>query len=86
MKKTYKMLLLCSILGLAITGFKNKPVVAVNETNPFFTAYATPFEVPPFEKIMAKHYMPAFIKGMSDGKIEIENIAKSNKYLSSYHL
>jgi len=78
MKKTYKMLLLCSILGLAITGFKNKPVVAVIETNPFFTAYGTPFEVPPFEKIMAKHYMPAFIKGMSEGKIEIENIAKSN--------
>jgi peptidyl-dipeptidase Dcp len=26
---------------------------------------------------MAKHYMPAFLKGMADGRIEIENIANS---------
>ena len=47
--------------------------------NPFFTAYNTPFDVPPFEKIMAKHYMPAFEKGMADGRVEIESIANSKR-------
>ncbi len=77
MKKTYKILLFCSILGLAIAGCKNKPVAEIDNKNPFFKPYNTPFDVPPFEKIMAKHYMPAFVKGMADGKMEIEKIAES---------
>jgi len=48
-------------------------------TNPFFSEYNTPFDVPPFEKIMAKHYMPAFEKGMTDGRIEINAIVKNRK-------
>jgi peptidyl-dipeptidase Dcp len=48
-------------------------------TNPFFSEYNTPFDVPPFEKIMAKHYMPAFEKGMTDGRKEINAIVKSRK-------
>ncbi|MGD0756914.1 MAG: M3 family metallopeptidase [Bacteroidales bacterium] len=77
MKKYYKMLLICGFLSIAIAGCKNKPVAESDKTNPFFSAYNTPFDVPPFEKIMAKHYMPAFEKGMTDGRTEIENIANS---------
>lgn len=55
---------------------KNEP--AVDMSNPFFSEYNTPFNVPPFEKIMAKHYMPAFEKGFVDGRKDIEAIA-SNK-------
>ena len=44
-------------------------------SNPFYSEYNTPFNVPPFEKIMARHYMPAFEKGMADGRKEIEDIA-----------
>lgn len=44
-------------------------------SNPFYSEYNTPFNVPPFEKIMAKHYMPAFEKGMADGRKEIEALA-----------
>jgi peptidyl-dipeptidase Dcp len=42
--------------------------------NPFFNTYDTPFEVPPFEKIKAAHYMPAFIKGFEEQKREIKAI------------
>jgi peptidyl-dipeptidase Dcp len=75
MKTLFKMLLISGMVNLAITGCKKEP--EVDNSNPFFTAYNTPFDVPPFEKIMAKHYMPAFEKGMSEGKAEIEALLKS---------
>ena len=77
MKKAYNMLLVCGLLCIVNTGCKNKPVAEVDKSNPFFSTYNTPFDVPPFEKIMAKHYKPAFEKGISDGRKEIENLAKS---------
>jgi peptidyl-dipeptidase Dcp len=42
--------------------------------NPFFTEYNTPFGVPPFDKIQNKHYMPAFEKGMEEGREELLKI------------
>jgi peptidyl-dipeptidase Dcp len=75
MKTLYKMLLISGMVNLAITSCKNQP--EVDKSNPFFAAYNTPFDVPPFEKIMAKHYMSAFAKGMSEGKAEIEALLKS---------
>lgn len=42
--------------------------------NPFFQEYDTPFQVPPFDKIMTEHYMPAFIKGMEEEKKEVDAI------------
>jgi peptidyl-dipeptidase Dcp len=77
MKNIFKMLLICGFISLAITGCKPKPAVQADKSNPFFSAYNTPFEVPPFDKIMAKHYMPAFIKGMADGREEIKNLSDS---------
>jgi len=47
---------------------------AVKSDNPFFNEYDTPFEVPPFEKIKAAHYMPAFLKGFEEQKKEINAI------------
>jgi peptidyl-dipeptidase Dcp len=47
-------------------------------TNPFLSNFNTPFNVPPFEKIMAKHYMPAFEKGIEEGRSDIHKIV-SNK-------
>jgi peptidyl-dipeptidase Dcp len=67
------MFLLCGIAGMLLTACNNKP--ETDMSNPFFSEYNTPFNVPPFEKIMAKHYMPAFEKGMADGRKEIEGIA-----------
>ena len=66
MKMIYKNLSISILICLSIAGCKTEP--AVDKSNPFFTAYNTPFNVPPFEKIMAKHYMPAFEKGMAEGR------------------
>ena len=59
------------IITITMTGCKNK---TLNE-NPFLNdTYGTPFEVPPFEKIKAEHYMPAYLKGIEDQKKEINAI------------
>lgn len=47
--------------------------------NPFFSEFDTPFNVPPFEKIMALHYMPAFEKGMEEGRSEILKIVENKE-------
>jgi peptidyl-dipeptidase Dcp len=76
MKKPYKLLLICGFAGIALSGCKNKPVVVADKPNPFFSAYNTPFDVPPFEKIMAKHYNQAFEKGMEEGRIALDKIVQ----------
>jgi peptidyl-dipeptidase Dcp len=65
------------LFAVTLSSCKNEP--KVDMTNPFFSKYNTPFDVPPFEKIMAKHYMPAFEKGMADCKIEIDALLKNRK-------
>jgi len=42
--------------------------------NPFFGKYQTPFEVPPFDQIQNRHYLPAFREGIKQQKAEIEAI------------
>jgi len=46
--------------------------------NPFLTEYDTPYQIPPFEKIEDKHYLPAFMKGM-EKQIEEVNAIANNK-------
>jgi len=47
--------------------------------NPFFEAYNTPFEVPPFDKIQNRHYLPAFEEGIKQHDAEIKIITDSEK-------
>jgi len=48
--------------------------------NPFLNkTYDTPFEVPPFEKIKAEHYMPAYLKGMEEQRKEIKDIITNSE-------
>ena len=47
---------------------------AEKSDNPFFNEWDTPFEVPPFDQIMAKHFMPAYLKGFEEQKNEIKAI------------
>lgn len=42
--------------------------------NPFFETYSAPFEVPPFDKILNAHYLPAFQEGMKQHDADIEKI------------
>lgn len=55
----------------------NKSESGMNETNPFFATYETPFEVPPFDKIRMEHYKPALLKGMEEQQKEIEAIVNN---------
>jgi peptidyl-dipeptidase Dcp len=67
MKKSL-FILIIGIIGL--TGCKKE----IKSDNPFFNKWDTPFEVPPFDQIMAKHYMPAYLKGFEEQKNEIRAI------------
>lgn len=62
---------------MAISSCKNEP--EVDKTNPFFSEFNTPYNIPPFERIMARHYIPAFEKGMTEGRIEIEKIINNKE-------
>jgi len=77
MKRFNKMLIIIGLISLSLTGCNKQP--APDRSNPFFTQYNTPFDVPPFEKIMAKHYMPAFEQGMTEGRKELGEILNSKK-------
>lgn len=51
-----------------------------NETtamNPFFQAYDTPFQVPPFDKIKNEHFKPAILEGINSHEAEIIAIANN---------
>jgi peptidyl-dipeptidase Dcp len=65
---------LTSLMIIALSSCKNQS--GTDMSNPFFSRYNTPFEVPPFEKIHANHYLPAFEKGMSDCRKEIDALLK----------
>ena len=45
--------------------------------NPFFQAFDTPFNVPPFDKIKNEHFKPAIIEGIKKHEEEINAIANS---------
>jgi peptidyl-dipeptidase Dcp len=45
--------------------------------NPFFEAWNSPFELPPFERIVPEHFPPAFDRGMAEQSAEIAAIAGS---------
>ncbi|MGY6744577.1 MAG: M3 family metallopeptidase [Cecembia sp.] len=45
--------------------------------NPFFEAYNTPFEVPPFDKIKNEHFAPALREGMRLHQEEIDAIVNN---------
>ena len=47
--------------------------------NPFFNKYDTPFEVPPFDKIKAAHFMPAYLKGFEQENKEIDAIINNRQ-------
>src|SRR5438477_463096 len=45
--------------------------------SPFFEAWNTPFELPPFARIAPEHFPPAFDRGMAEHAAEIAAIAGS---------
>lgn len=47
--------------------------------NPFFEAYDTPFEVPPFDKIKNEHFSPAILEGIKQQQAEINAIVNNTE-------
>ena len=50
-----------------------------DNSNPFFSEYNTLFNVPPYEKIKARHYVPAFEKGFEVAREELNAIISNKK-------
>ncbi|WP_244465946.1 M3 family metallopeptidase [Devosia soli] len=40
-------------------------------TNPFFEAWNTPYEAPPFDRIETSHFQPAFVEALNQHKAEV---------------
>lgn len=68
---------LAVILG-ACNSAKKENAGTDSASNPFFTAYTTPFGVPPFDQIKVEHYKPAFIKGMEEHVKEVDAIINNS--------
>ena len=66
---------------MALAGFMISCSQTENKQNmnPFFEAYNTPFDVPPFDKIQNEHYLPAFEEGMKQHSTEIESITTNTE-------
>lgn len=48
-------------------------------SNPFFTEYKTPFQVPPFNEIKLEHYLPAIEAGITEQLTEIKVITDNKE-------
>ena len=44
------------------------------QDNPFLSAYDTPYEIPPFDKISYEHYLPALEAGIAQKQAQIDSI------------
>lgn len=80
MKKVILLLVCVTLLGLAC-GKKAEEKAATEDVgeNPFFSEFATPFGVPPFDKIKEEHYLPAIKEGIAQHQKEIDAIAHSSE-------
>ncbi len=70
-----RLALFIAIAAIMISGCKKE----IKSDNPLLNEWDTPFEVPPFDEIMAKHYMPAYLKGFEEQKNEIKAISTNPK-------
>ncbi|WP_243421755.1 M3 family metallopeptidase [Marinifilum breve] len=75
MKKTFLYLLVAGMAFTACDGKKSEQ----KTDNPFFAEYNTPHQTPPFDLIKFEHFEPAFMKGMEEGRAEIDAIANSKE-------
>ena len=66
-----------ALVVLALTACGKKAAETPAMDNPFFSEFATPFGVPPFDLIRPEHYMPAFERGMAEQKREVAAITAS---------
>ena len=68
--KNIKLISVISLL-LILALYSCRDESRIDHSNPFFAEFETPFNVPPFEKIEARHFLPAFEKGINDARKDI---------------
>lgn len=68
-----RLFLALTVVILALPGAAQPPA----PPNPFFEEWTTPFGMPPFDRITAEHYRPAFETGIAERKKEVEAIASN---------
>ncbi|HAH58769.1 MAG: M3 family metallopeptidase [Lentimicrobiaceae bacterium] len=71
-------MLLCASAVVLALGCKQSDKT-MNQENPFFSEYTTPFHVPPFDNIKTSDYMPAFNKGMEEQNAEVAAITANKE-------
>lgn len=54
------------------------PTKTSKSMNPLLESWQTPFGLPPFERIEAKHFSPAFTTALQQARAEIDKIAKQS--------
>ena len=77
MKNIIKISVVAFLILSGLAACKNEP--EIDKTNPFFSSYKTPFDVPPFEKIKAKHYMPAFDSAIAYARKDLQSIVENKQ-------
>jgi len=67
------------LMNASFLGVNAQEVTAAFASNPFFTKYNTPYEVPPFHLIKNEHFKPAILEGIKQQQAEIDAIVKNPK-------
>ncbi|MBW8330458.1 MAG: M3 family metallopeptidase [Prolixibacteraceae bacterium] len=73
--------ILLSVIGLALfaTACNTSKEPKRDMSNPFFSEYKTPFQVPPFNEIKLEHFMPAIDAGIEEQLAEIKAITDNKE-------
>ena len=66
-------------LALVTTACNTSQSQKKDMSNPFFSEYKTPFQVPPFNEIKLEHFMPAFDEGITENLAEIKAITDNKE-------
>lgn len=65
---------ICSFILFIGLMSANMDAQTMNNDNPFFKEYTTPFQTPPFDQIKDEHYLPAFEEGIKVKRTELDAI------------
>ena len=66
------------LLSAAAHGQSPPPAVPAPPANPFFETWTAPYGMPPFDRIRAEHYLPAFKAAIAERRREVEAIATNS--------
>lgn len=69
---------ICSVVLSFGVMSANMQAQTMNNDNPFFKEYTTPFQTPPFDQIMDEHYLPAFEEGIKIKRSELDVIINNS--------